>query len=71
MEPLNDKTKILRPRLSVKEVGILALLLEDFVKRYEGLKDDVAVVYAKELAKRFSHLAEGSKFLRPHRTYVH
>ena len=59
--------RILRPRLSVKEAGVIAVTLEDFVKSHEGLKNDVAVVYAKELAKRFSHLAEGSKFLRPRR----
>jgi hypothetical protein len=66
MEPI-DKTKILRPRLSVKEVGILALLLEDFVKHYEGLKDDVAVVLIRQLQRRFQHLEKQDKYLRPRR----
>jgi hypothetical protein len=71
MEPLNDKTKILRPRLSVKEVGIIAVILEDFVKRYEGLKDDKVVVLIRQLQRRFQHLEKQDKFLRSHRTYVH
>ena len=68
MEPIDKKNKdFLRPRLSVKEAGVIAVILAEFVKSHEALKDDVAVVYVSELAKRFSHLAEGSKFLRPRR----
>jgi len=65
MEPLNNKT--IRPRLSIKETRIIAVILADFVKQHEALKNDAAVVYAKKLAKRFQHLAEGKGFLRPRR----
>jgi hypothetical protein len=67
MEPLNDKTKILRPRLSVKEAGVIAVILEDFVKNHEGLKDDVAVAWIKALSRRFQHLEKQDKYLRPRR----
>jgi hypothetical protein len=65
MEPLNEK--IVRPRLSIKEIGILALLLEDFVKQHEKLKDDKAIAWIKQLQRRFQRLEEGKGFLRPRR----
>jgi len=67
MEPLNDKTKILRPRLSAKEVGVIAVILEDFIKQHEKLEDDKAIAWIKQLHKRFVHLQKQGKFLRPRR----
>jgi hypothetical protein len=67
MEPLNDKTKILRPRLSVKEAGVVAVILEDFVKNHEALKNDKAMVWIRQLQRRFQHLEKQDKYLRPRR----
>jgi len=66
MEPL-DKNKILRPRLSVKEAGVITVILEDFVKRHEALKDDKVVVLIRQLQRRFERLEQGNGFLRPRR----
>jgi hypothetical protein len=65
MEPLNNKT--IRPRLSIKETKIIAVILGDFVKNHEALKNDSTVIWIRQLQRRFQHLEKQDKFLRPRR----